>query len=362
VFSPGETEPIATNDTEPGRERNRRVEVYVLAAGPWLPEPAALEKPQRKGQKTPPRKNDRRDDNEPVAPPGTIVDPALPFNPLDLTSENDALRQPPGDRSGHSIRTLLKAAAGSLGMALSSGILAISEDVLGEAIGAIMAAFEEAGVGTAGIGLAGERAAEVILEHLLGDRNAVVNLNTIMKNFPLIDLMTPSGLPSVKTLGILTDRPYEENRAKILKALRQGIGLLRPGDKNTLQRAAETLLEHRPELLKQANAAVPYAVRTARTVDQMKAAIKDLYTLHIPDDWVAKARQDAAQMLFEQLGVAVDVPGHKHLAGSRMTAENAEWVKRIVSKIQPIGISSPDFKVMLEAGKEEFARRRRKSR
>ena len=362
VFSHGEREPVASNDTERGRERNRRVEVFVPVTGPWLADPADLQSPDRKGRKNQRQKDNRGDDNGPVATPWTVVDPPLPFNPLDVISQNEVPPDLPGDRSGHSILTLLKAAAVPLGVTLSSGLSAIGEAALGEAIGAILAAFEEAGIGTAGIGLAGERAAEVILEHEFGDRNAVFNLNALQKNFPLLDLMTPHQLPSVKTLGILTDQPYESNRAKIMQALRQGIGLNLPGDTGKLERAAKALLRHRAELLRQAKGAVPEAIRMARTADQMKDAIRDLYTLHIPDDWVSRAREDAAQMLFDSLRVAIDVPGHKHLAGRAATAADAKWVQEIASKIRPIGISSPDFKVMLEVAKEEFRGRGKKPR
>jgi hypothetical protein len=120
-------------------------------------------------------------------------------------------------------------------------------------------------------------------------------------------------------------------------------------------------MKHRDAILRQGKQAVPEAIRKARSVKQMESAVKDLFTLRVPEDYVEPLRRDAAQFLFEQMGIEADVVGNKHLSGRALTLADARRVQKLTGQIQGIhGITSSDFKALLEEGKRQFLKKHKR--
>jgi hypothetical protein len=56
------------------------------------------------------------------------------------------------------------------------------------------------------------------------------------------------------------------------------------------------------------------------------------------------------------MGVRVTVGG-KHIAGRKMTTADAQRIQYYLGKVQTIGVNSDDLRVVVEAAKEELAKR-----
>lgn len=370
IFSPGETEPVASNETEAGRERNRRVEVYVPAAGPWSAEKA---RPQTKApvkRRDPEKVDDGGGDDEPIVHLPTIIDDPVPFDPLDLTRQRDAVQvSTQRDDSDHPILSALRSVAKTLGLSLSLGIVMLPETTLGALIGAALSALLEKGVTNEGIGLAGERVAEMLLEHELGDRNAVYNVNEFFltkagnprKNFPLIDLMYQEGLPSVKSLSILSDAPIESRITYLVDELFEGVGLTSPAQRyDRVEKTAKFFMNNRDMILNSKwRNAVPDLIREARTLEQMKDAVTKLYELRVPDDIVERVRDRASLRLFKEWGVEANVRGEARLFGRKLTTADAKKAQEIIGRVKGLGLTSSDLKAVVEIAKEQFQQKKK---
>jgi len=352
IQSPGEADPITSNRTEAGRAANRRVEVFVPVAGPTItfpvpvpPVPPVIVIPG------PITITPNEDDKPTTLPP--IHAPRLPFDPRTI-GQGSKVTDPSG-KGANPIWAILGAVAGGLRLTISASLSEIPGDVLSEAVGAALDAFLIEGTGTAGVGLAGERAAEVILEHFLADKTRVFSLNELSKRFPLVDLITPYEIPSVKNFGILAEGSYENVRPNLMSAFKQLIGEDWPEGSRyrKLTQASEELFEERSRIPKQV---LPKLLRSAKSATDVEAALQELATMRIPDDYVEPFRRDVAEYMAKKMGVSIDING-KLLPGRKLTSKAAGIIQAYENKVQSIGLRSSDFKILLETAKEEAKKR-----
>jgi hypothetical protein len=293
----------------------------------------------------------RPDPNKPQpVPPWRYAPPYFPFDPRNIDKPGSQVNVP--DKSGHWAWKAVKTAAGVLGLTISAGFRALRTDLLEKAIFAAQVALETEGLeARAAIGLAGEMVARVILQdQLAAAAGRVFDLNSIRKNFPLIDLITPDEAPSIKNLGILTGRTYEEVRPNLLRAYKQLIGHdWEPGNRyRMLSNSAQALWDNRSRIPK---SAMPDAIRRARSVADVEAALEKLATLRIPDDYVEPFRKDAVQYIADKMHVQLTIRG-KTITGRKLTTKDALRIQSYIGKVQPIGLTSRDFRILFEAAQE----------
>jgi hypothetical protein len=283
----------------------------------------------------------------PYGPP--VYHPPGPVVPWPGNAPN----QLPARDTGHSpwVWDALKLAASGLGLTISAGLMALNSDILGKAIGVAQFALGIKGLeARALIGLAGEMVAESILENLLGSPGHVFNLNEIRKNFPLIDLITPTESPSVKTFGILTERDPDKVVSGLLRGFKQGTGRdWAPGSRyRKLTQAAQALFENRNRREIPAGA-LSEAVRLAKSVADVEAHIKKTFTQYVPDDYVVPLRRRVTELVAREIGVEVTING-KYLAGRKMTTADTVLIQSNLERVRSLGLTSSDLRILVEVG------------
>src|SRR4030095_2256438 len=102
------------------------------------------------------------------------------------------------------------------------------------------------------VGLAGEAALEAILPDVFGlDPKQIFNLNNLVTSFPVLDLIAPSGVYSVKTYGIVSKLVGKELKSSILSKYKNDfldMVFSGPGADSRLDRCARYLFENQQAL------------------------------------------------------------------------------------------------------------------
>ena len=210
----GLTQPITSDKAR--RDLNRRVEVFVFTtlAEDIPPPPPPPQKPI-KGQPPPPVR--RIPPPDPVIPT-PVWKPPQQRPPQYPTWDPNRWRPPgttvipgpsgPGSGIPDWIKTVLATGATALGIVYSGSMWAVRGVTLRKALDAAWLVFQiEEGDLKALVGLAGEAGLEAVLPDVLGiDASAVLNLNDVSSNFPILDLISSRGVYSVKTYGIVSTK------------------------------------------------------------------------------------------------------------------------------------------------------------
>jgi hypothetical protein len=251
---------------------------------------------------------------------------------------------PPDDTGGSSwVWGPIKAAATFLGIGITIGLRRLSNVELQDAIDAAWLVFQlEQGGLKAVIGLAGEAAAEKILASVIGvDASKIFNLNSLAKSFPVLDLMAPTGVFSVKTRGLLgLNAPLN---SELVREYTQDLIDFAVGEHpraaRKLPKAAKLIFNNRTKL--KASGSWPSDL-IANSAQDVEKYIRQKAKLLVPHDHY--------QILRKHVGAALNARVKKGLklpAGTDPVA----WVQSFVFRIDSIGVKSSDLQVLLEATK-----------
>ena len=349
IDSPGETEPVKPNDSESNRAQNRRVAIFLPAVSGTTRLPV---KPVPPSGPTPPTATPQPTTKQPPPPYRPPIPAPLPFpDPwnIDLSAPKIGTRSHPT----HWVWTALQSVASVLGITLSTGLRLLPTVVLEEAIAAALLELGALGVtAKAALGAAGEAIARVVIEHELAKQTGgvVFNLNGVQRNFPVFDLIWHDGITSVKTYGGLIERSYEAARSDMLRAFRETIGMQEKWETASgpqkLTKAARALWNQRDKLVREADKALPSAIRSAKSVEQIEAYLRANGTLRVPDDYVTQLRRDAAGFLKDKWS-----PTNKRLLGPE-GIRISRRIEAYIFRIQGIGMPSGDIRSMVEVSQE----------
>ncbi len=273
-----------------------------------------------------------------------ITDTGVPVSPYPVPPpwmNDDQQVDPDGSGSQSWIWSSLKAAAGMLGMTYSVGLRAVSTVAMEKALEAAWLVFQITDAAPAALmGMAGEAAAEAFLAEIMGvDPASVRNLNQLKESFPLVDLISPRWIGSVKTRGALSTLPpsalTEQLRSQYTSDLLQVI----TGEEK-VESAAEALLRFRPEL----GRAWPSDLR-ATTIEGVSKYLREKTVLLVPSDHVQPLRRTLGADLYRRIK-----DNNKWLdqLGIKSGRQLAKFVSEQTSRIQSLGPSSADFRLMAE--------------
>ena len=285
---------------------------------------------------------------EPQNPPCT--DPGPPVSPYRVPPPWMAPwvgqpEDPGGSRSW--IWPSLTKGAGMLGMTVSVGLRSLSTVALEKAIEAAWLVFQTTDAApTTVMGMAGEAAAEAFLAEILGLHPASVrNLNDFMANFPLVDLISPRWIASVKNRGALSTLPAaaltEQLRSQYTSDL---LGII-TGDKK-VEDAAEALLRLRPQL----GQAWPSDLR-ATTVEGVARYLREKTVLLVPADHVERLRETLGEDLYRRLK---DNKKWLNQLGIKNVAQLTDFIDGQVCRIISLGPRSKDFRLMAEVAAHDI--------
>jgi hypothetical protein len=234
-------------------------------------------------------------------------------------------------------------AATFLGITISIGMRSLSKVELAEALDAAWLVFqlEEGGLKTL-VGKAGEAAAEAIIARALGvDPTRVFNLNNLVENFPVLDIIAPTGLYSVKTKGLL-GLGAKLNK-ELVQEYTQDLIDLAVGDhplaKRKLAKAAQLLFDNSVELEKRG--AWPKELKLG-SVHDVENYIRNKAKLLAPHDHVQILKRHVGSTLYGRVQRGLKLP-----AG----VNPVNWTNSFVDRIDSIGVKTSDLQVMLEATK-----------
>jgi hypothetical protein len=291
----------------------------------------------RPGPSQPPRPPG--DDNPPPWKPPRVVSP-FPVPPPWEQDENLATDLTPSKSQNWVQKTLLSAAT-FLGTTVSVGLRAVSSVTMEKAIEAAWLVFQVTEAEPAAlIGMAGEAAAEAFLADILGvDPATVRNLNDIEPNFPVLDLISPRFVASVKTRGVLSTLPASALTEQLSSQYVSDLLSIIDGEKK-LDKAAEALLRSRKAL----GRAWPTDLR-ATTVDGIANYIREKAILSVPSDHVQPLRRSLGQNLARRL------QNNKKLLdqlGIKNSRQLSAYVNKQIDRIHSMGPSSGDLRVMAE--------------
>ena len=359
---PGEY--VADNKTKEGRANNRGViiELWTLPheiveiKDKKLPLPCPGCKPPIPIPPIP------CSDCKPI-PPGTCVGPKCkpgtptpkPPPPLKLpqpwtwpwSAPNVTIVQdfPPDDRGGSSwVWGPLKHAAIFLGISITVGMRRLSNVELQDALDAAWLVFQlEQGGLRAVIGLAGEAAAEKIIARVIGvsDGTRILNLNRLVKDFPVLDLVAPTGLFSVKVKGLLA-RNAPVNLALAQEYTRDLVDMAlgdHPLAKRKLAKAAKILFDNSKSLKTSGSWPQDLIARSAADVERY---IRNKSKLLVPHDHVQILKRHIGAILNDRVRKGLRLPPG---------TDPVTWVNSFVDRIDSIGVKASDLQVMLEATK-----------
>ncbi len=341
----GKKEPVTADRAK--RELNRRVEIFffVTRTKPVPPPPVKPVPPHQYPIIIPPIVVPKPP--EPGIPwPHWTPRPPTPWNPWPWRPKGAPPPPPPKDNGKGSgiadwIKTSLTAAAGALGIVISGGMWALRKETVQKAIDAAWLVFqlEEAPLKTL-IGLAGEAALEAILPDVFGlDPKQVFNLNKLAPSFPVLDLISPRGVISVKTYGIVSTLVGKDLESSILSKYKGDfleMVLGGPGADSKLDKCARYLFENQQALRQQG--VWPTALR-GTSEQQIRNYVQREGLLVIPNDHV--------QMVRKEIG--------KHLNGLRLSKTiqaDPKWIQDQVFRIQPGGVKSTDLGGILEVTRD----------
>jgi hypothetical protein len=193
---------------------------------------------------------------------------------------------------------------------------------------------------TALMGMAGEAAAEAFLAEVLGlDPGALVNLNTVMTNFPVIDLIGSTVVGSVKARGILSTLPAKALTAQLRSQYTGDLLDLIAGEKK-VDKAARALLAHRGQL----GRAWPRDLR-ATTVDGVSRYLREKTVLLVPADHVQPLRRTLGKDLYRRLKSDKQALDRLGITSQRQLARYVTTQSR---RVVSMGPTSTDFRVMAE--------------
>jgi hypothetical protein len=305
------------------------------------PVPPSKTQPKKDTTPQPPQPPRPAQDDKP--PPWTPPKPWSPFPvpPPWMQDENLATDPKSSNSQSWAERTLVSAAA-FLGMTVSVGLRAISNPAMEKAIEAAWLVFQITEAEPAAlIGMAGEAAAEAFLADIIGvDAGLVRNLNDLEPNFPLLDLISPRFVASVKTRGVLSTLPASALTEQLCSQYVSDLLSIIDGDKK-LDKAADALLRNRRML----GRAWPTDLR-ATTTDGVSKYIREEAILPVPSDHVQPLRRSMGQNLYRRL------QDNKKLLdqlGVKNNRQLSSYVNKQIDRIQSMGPSSSDFRVMAEA-------------
>jgi outer membrane protein OmpA-like peptidoglycan-associated protein len=335
----GEAEPIVRTPTQ--RDLNRRVEAFVLFSItpiPPIPPPPPRKDPVITGQPPPPVTTIPWVPWRPQ-PPGPPLPPSGPGIP---TRPPGVLILPPPKNTGSGIpdwiKLTLTAGATALGMVMSTGVWALKAATLEKAIEAAWLALQlEQGGLRAAVGLAGEWALEAILPDVLGvDPSLVLNLNKVATSFPILDVMAPSAIVSVKVYGLVSKRAGLALTKGITSSyINDFLDILDGGvhSDSALDRCAQLLFDNQAALRKKG--VWPKAMR-GTSVQSIRSFVQRETFLGIPNDHVQMVRKELGRML-----------NAERVAGKRSVS--IEWIQQQTFRIRPAGISSKDLSALIES-------------
>jgi hypothetical protein len=347
---------IANNKTKEGRANNRGVVIEVWRLPTQivdikdrkLPIPCPGCEPPKPIPPIP------CPDCKPPVPPRVCVGPKCkppdtppprywvwPWSPPKVIITQDF---PPDDTGGSSwVWKPIKAAATALGITITIGMRSLSNVELQDAIDAAWLVFQiEQGGLKAVIGLAGEAAAEAILARVIGaDASKIFNLNSLRKSFPVVDIMAPTGLFSVKTRGLLG--LHAPLNSELIREYTQDLIDLAVGDHpraaGKLPKAAKLIFDNRVKLKARGSWPRDLIANSAQDVEKY---IRNKTKLLVPHDHVQILRRSVGKVLNARVQRGLKLP-----AGTDPVA----WVNSFVDRIDSIGIKTSDLQVMLEATK-----------
>jgi len=219
----------------------------------------------------------------------------------------------------------------------------LSKDDLARALDAAWLVFQlEQGGLKMVVGLAGEAVAQEILTRVIGaDAAKIFNLNGLVKDFPVLDLIAPTGVYSVKTRGLLSGKVGAALDSALIQEYTQDLVDLAVGNhpkaKAKLTKSASLLFNNRSVLQKRGSWPTGLNPRSIADVEQY---IRDKTILLVPDNHVQLLKQNIGSILNARLRSNIVLP-----AGTN----RVDWVNSFVDRIDSIGVKSSDLDVMLEA-------------
>jgi hypothetical protein len=293
---------------------------------PWPP----WWKPVKPGPPTPPHI---------TTPPGNL----WPWQPP-WTMDDELQTDQSDSKPKNWIKTSLMAAASGLGMVLNVGLRAVTTPAMEKALEAAWIVFQTTEAEPAVlIGMAGEAAAEALLAEILGIDPALVrNLNDIESNFPVVDLISPRWLGSVKTRGILSTLPASALTDQLRSQYTSDLLNIIAGDKQAqgkLDKAADALFRNRRKL----GRAWPADLKdTSRAV--IRKYLQEKTILLVPDDHVQPLRRTLGADLYRRLKDNKKALEQLGIKDNQL----ATWVRSQIVRIQSMGPRSADFRVMAE--------------
>lgn len=247
------------------------------------------------------------------------------------------------------IRDLVRMAAAGLGLPLSVGLSMLRPTTISKAVEAawiVMQTYEGTEIKMM-MGLAGEAAAETVLADLFGvDQSAIVNLNDLVSNFPLIDHSMSAGLVQTKALGAassVTGALLAERNLGELAGFLADVIVGTEGPKSKLTKAAVGLLNLRDKLTPLG--AWPRDLRATSTEGVVKY-IRENLMFAIPDNVAFKERPILGANLYRRLNnpQALAKLGLKQ---SQLTG----FINRQVDRILPLGVSANDLQSFAEVAR-----------
>ncbi|MBX3085687.1 MAG: hypothetical protein KF716_28880 [Anaerolineae bacterium] len=291
---------------------------------------------------TPPKDTDAHEVPIPVRPPG------------------DRLVPPP--KGGHDswVWSTLTAAASGLGMVFSVGVNSLSSAAIEKALEAAWIVFQTTeGPETMVFGLALEAAAEAVaIEMLGGEAHQVVNLNSIVDNFPFVDIMYPGGIPSVKARGLKlglaaskSDSVMSAYTSEIIRSIRGG---------KSLDQMVDTLLANRRKLAKAWPTNLKYT-----TKKELIQYIRFDSPFMLPADDVAQLKEHlktklGTRLLKHERGLVEELLG-RNFAGVHNIADAItsvdkkklnQLIDRQIARIGSAGITKSDMRGLCEAARK----------
>jgi hypothetical protein len=199
------------------------------------------------------------------------------------------------------------------------------------------------------IGLAGEAAAEALLGELLGvDPKLIRNLNNIEANFPVVDLISPRWIASVKTRGVLSTLTRSELtdqlRSQYTSDLLDIVGRNRKAQEK-LDLAADALFRNKRRL---AGSWPRDLTDTSRA--GIRRYIQEKSLLLVPNDHVQSLRKTLGSDLYRRLNNDKSLLAELGIRQGNDRAL-AKYITRQIKRIAPMGVSSSDLRMIVETAR-----------
>ena len=285
----------------------------------------------------------------PPVPPVSSDDPWQPW--VDVGRHPDTL--PPGafptDSGDQSwVWSALKSAAKVLGVGVvvTAGLSAVPEGALAAALEQAWIAFQTTeGSLAARYGAAGEAAARAFVAWQLGDPALVIDLNEILKDFPVVDFISPNEIPSVK-VRFLASALSEDARAAAARSAYAGdlldlLGGGSSGDKK-LEKAATKLWENRKGFARS------WPARLKSREDVLRY-LRFEAPIYIPSDHVQLLRKTRGGDLLRR--ISRNAPLQQKI-GVKTQAQMAKFIQNQVFRYKPLPLKSVDFQIMAKTAAE----------